>query len=635
VSLRAKILLSIGATFVGLFLALLLAMRVVVVDGFEAYEGQETRRDVQRVLAALDDDLAGLRATTRDWAAWDDTYAFMRDPRFDYLRANLLADTTPINHRLNLILYLDAAGRLVFSRAYDFAARRPLAVPPDLLAHLAPERLGALREPGEGTAGLLALRDGLMLVSAEPILTSDRRGPARGTVIFGRRLDPPALRRLAALTLAAPIAHRPGDPGLPPEVAAALAAPAARRPIAVQALSSERMAGFALLDDLYGRPALVVEVQRPREVYARARRILLYVMLALSFATLVLCGLVLAWLRGGLLSRVQALGATVRQIGQSGDATARVAVRGSDEVSRLGDAINGMLEARARSQAERDRAQAAQQDLARQVRDVQSKQTVGRLAEGLAQDFANLLTIVTGRLASLQSRLGGDALSHDVELIRQTAERAAALVQHLLAFSQRQVTRPRPLDLNEVLRTMDERLRGLCGERIALRAVLAPDPGRVHADPWQVEQVVLNLVSNARDAMPEGGELTLETAAVVLDAPFVSAHPGARPGPHVLLRVADSGTGMDDATLARIFEPFFTTKRVGQGTGLGLATVYAIVKQHGGYVAVESAPGQGSRFTVYFPALPRDAPGGAGLPPALRAPTSVLVASEAPGPPPE
>jgi signal transduction histidine kinase len=454
-------------------------------------------------------------------------------------------------------------------------------------------------------------------------------------VVLGRRLDAARLRRLAALTLTSPIAHRPGDAALPPAVRAALAAPASRGPVVVERLSSERIAGFARLDDLHGRPALVLEVQLPREVYARARQAMLYVMLALSFATLVLCGLVLAWLWRGLLARVQAMGTTVRQIGQSGDATARVAVGGADELSRLGDAINAMLEARARSQAERDRAQATQQELARQVRDVQSKQTVGRLAEGLARDFSNLLTIVTGRLASLQSRLGTDALSRDVELIRQTAERAAALVQHLLAFSQRQVTRPRPLDLNDVLRTMDERLRELCGERIALRTALAPDPGRVHADPWQVEQVVLNLVRNARDAMPDGGELSLETAAAVLDPPFVSAHPGARPGPHVLLRVSDSGTGMDAATQARIFEPFFTTKRVGQGTGLGLATVYAIVKQHGGYIAVESAPGHGSRFTVYFPALPHDAPGGAGPPDELRAPTSVLVASKAPGKPPE
>jgi signal transduction histidine kinase len=415
---------------------------------------------------------------------------------------------------------------------------------------------------------------------------------------------------------------------------AALAAPDARRPVMVRALSPERIAGFTRLDDLYGRPALVLEVPRAREVYARAQQTVLHVMLALSFATLILCALVLGWLRRGVLSRIEGMGATIRQIGQSGDATARVMVGGADEVARLGSAVNEMLEARARSQAERDRAQATQHDLARQVRDAQSRETVGRLAEGLARDFANLLTIVTGRLASLKSRLAGDPLGQDVELIRQTAERAAALVQHLLAFSQRQVTRPRALDLNEVLRTMDERLRALCGERIAVRAALAADAGRVHADPWQIEQVVLNLVSNARDAMPDGGELTLETAPAELDPAFVGTHPGARPGPHVLLRVADSGTGMDAETQARIFEPFFTTKRLGQGTGLGLATVYAIVKQHEGYIAVESAPGQGSRFTVYFPALPRDAPDGAATPPGYRSPPSVLVASETEGPPP-
>jgi two-component system, cell cycle sensor histidine kinase and response regulator CckA len=231
-------------------------------------------------------------------------------------------------------------------------------------------------------------------------------------------------------------------------------------------------------------------------------------------------------------------------------------------------------------------------------------EAVGQLAGGVAHDFNNLLTVIIGRSELLQARLAGDeVLRRHVDLLRQTAHRAAGLTRQLLAFSRKQILQPRPLNLNTLVAGIEKMLRRLIGEPIGLQTVLAPDLGAVRADPGQIEQVLMNLVVNARDAMPQGGRVTIQTANIDLDDGFARRHPGARPGPAVMLAVADTGVGIDAATMKRLFEPFFTTKGPGKGTGLGLATVYGIVKQSDGYIGVDSAPGQGARFSIYLPRI--------------------------------
>jgi len=242
------------------------------------------------------------------------------------------------------------------------------------------------------------------------------------------------------------------------------------------------------------------------------------------------------------------------------------------------------------------------EQLEAQIRQAQKMDAVGQLAGGIAHDFNNLLTVIKGRAEILQRRLRPDGThAHDFDLIKRTADRASALVQQLLAFSRKQVLQPRVLDLNAVVAEMSTMLRRLIGEHVLLHTETDPTLWRVKADLVQIEQVIMNLVVNARDAMPGGGDLTLRTGNVELDGAFARQHPGARPGPHVILAVGDTGLGMDAATQARVFEPFFTTKGPGTGSGLGLSTAYGIVKQSNGYIAVESAPGRGSTFSVYLP----------------------------------
>jgi signal transduction histidine kinase/ActR/RegA family two-component response regulator len=240
--------------------------------------------------------------------------------------------------------------------------------------------------------------------------------------------------------------------------------------------------------------------------------------------------------------------------------------------------------------------------LEEQLRQAQKIEAIGQLAGGVAHDFNNILTAILGDAYLLEMKMGADApLRHYIEDIRASAEKAAQLTQGLLAFSRKQILNPKSLDVNAVVRKLHRLTARLIGEDIDYQTHLSAKELTVMADGGQMEQILINLITNARDAMPQGGTLTIGTRPAVIDAAFISAHGFGRAGDYALISVADSGEGMDDSTRNRIFEPFFTTKEVGKGTGLGLAIVYGIVKQHEGFILCESRRGKGSVFTLYFP----------------------------------
>lgn len=272
---------------------------------------------------------------------------------------------------------------------------------------------------------------------------------------------------------------------------------------------------------------------------------------------------------------------------------------------RVAERTHQLAAANENLQAEVNERKSAQADLERseeQLRQSQKMDAIGQLAGGVAHDFNNLLTAICGHSELTLKRLTpDDPLRRPLEQIKKSGERAAGLTRQLLAFSRKQMLQPKIVDLNQIVVDMNSMLQRLIGEDIDLLMGLAADLGKVKADPNQIEQILLNLSINARDAMPKGGRLTIETSNVNLSEEYSREHLSVRPGPYVMLAVSDNGCGMDANTQAHIFEPFFTTKEVGKGTGLGLATVYGIVKQSEGTIWLYSEVGRGTSFKIYLP----------------------------------
>jgi PAS domain S-box-containing protein len=1000
-TLRKKTLLFIGLALVGLVAALYTVSRVVVLHSYADLEEQDIRKNLDRAVSALNDDLATLDQVGTDYSAWDQTYAFIHGGYPNYPTSEFPVEGA-VRLRVSGVVLLDTSGRQVFSQMVDLGKRAVVSLPAGLLPHIAPGSfLASLNDPQKKIEGVLLLREGPLLVIAQPIVTSQGKGPVAGTLVMTRTLDDDEVAHLSQVTHLSLSVRRYHDPGMPQDFLRARDAMGENAASFILPLSGDTIAGYQVLKDVYGKPALLLRMVLPRGIYRQGQASLLHFMVLLLAAGLVFAAVALVVLERTVLSRLSALTEGVAEIGAHGDLSRRVSLGGRDELSSLSDTINRMLGALESAQREREekdarlrllveqmpailwttdkelrissaqgrglsalgvqpeeitgkniigrmmevdpdfvttgvhqralagepttvefpwrghvfdvhveplravdgsitgtigvalditerkRAEAERQvmfeiiesvnvtanldelfrrihtslkkvlradncfvalhdratglfqfpffcdeadspspqkggrsctayvfrtgrpmlitqkvfeelvasgevelvgapspawlgvplktptetigvlvvqdyrdenaytrrhaeflasvgnqiavaierklsetkleglrrqnemilnsageglygidlegratfvnpaaaamlgwaveeivgqsmhtlihhskadwspypaaecpihaalhgattrhaenevfwkrdgtnfpveytstpirdehgkkvgavvvfkdiservQLDEQLRRAQKMEAVGRLAGGVAHDFNNLLMVIKGHSDNLLDQIPeSDALRRSVEQIRKAGDRAAALTRQLLAFGRMQVMQAKVLDLNTVVSDLCKMLPRLLGEGVEFVFKADPKLGHVKADPGQLEQVILNLAVNARDAMPRGGKLTIETANVDLSAEYVRLRPTARPGRYVMLAVSDTGHGMDAQTQAQIFEPFFTTKERGKGTGLGLATVYGVVKQSGGFIWVYSEPGMGATFKVYLP----------------------------------
>ncbi|MCZ7661614.1 MAG: ATP-binding protein [Thermoleophilia bacterium] len=582
-TLRRKTYLTFGLAFFMAIVLVVVVSETVLIQGFRRLEEEETRESVERVLRAIDAEITELHREAGDYSVWDDTYAFVAEHGQSYIDTNLV-DSFFTVLAVNLVAVVRTNGDVVYGRAFDLQENRSLPLPADLGSHL--EAAGPLvghRDPEAMIGGLLVLGGKAFLVSSRPIVDSNGGGPVRGAFILARALDARNVTGLGVLThLSVNLSSVEGGP-LPADYQASLPVLENGARAVIRLLDDTTVAGYALLRDIYGRPQFVLRVDLPRSAYQQGlatTRFFLVVLAGLAAVVLMSAGLIFERL---VLAPLGRLGLEVRALAADGGQGRRVKEQGGPEFVSLAHTINRALDAREEAET--------------QLRQSQKMEALGSLAGGIAHDFNNLLTVIDGHSSLLVDSLDeDDPRRQDARMIREAAKKGSSVARQLLAFSSHDRPAWRPVDLNAVVRGMEDLLGRLIGENITVVSNLHAGTGCVMTDKGQLEQVILNLVLNAREAMPRGGRLFLETANVVVEGDSERLDPGA----YAVLSVGDTGVGISEETLGRVFDPFYSTKPVGEGRGLGLASAYGIVTRQGGDIAVESEVGKGTVFKVYL-----------------------------------
>jgi signal transduction histidine kinase/CheY-like chemotaxis protein len=652
--IRRQTLLLLGLSFLILLALQIVTSDIVVLRGFSELDDEHARRDVLRAGDELNGMLSRLSAIGSDWAYWDPTYHFVKQFDEAYIRKNFGPEVL-INLGLNFMLFFDRSGRVVFAKSVTLPSGEEQALPEDILTRLQPERLAGVLEQSHGSmSGLVRTSYLPALVALRPILKSDGSGPSTGTLGVGRFLDSLELRRISELTGLDLSLHDLQTEPLPEALKTkSNPAPEAQETIRVHRSEGGLLEGYTLLDDVFGDTTFFLKVRTPQRYRQHGQAISLYYSAFLLAIGLTFSALILFILGRNVLSPLVSLSREVKKISTLDDLSRRIAIKGRDEFKQVADSINAMLdhlseraselkeanqrlnhevavrqkaeralrtsqyelEARVaerteelqvaneklkREIAERELTEMEQRKLQDQLQRAQKMEAIGTLAGGIAHDFNNLLMAIQGQISLLLlDRHPSEPDYNALKLIEQRIRSGADLTAQLLGYARRGKYENRLINLNDLIEENIPVFRRTRKD-IRIHTDLDQHLGLVKGDRGQLELVLLNLFNNASDAMAEGGTLRLATH-MTGHADIASARFRAQPGRYVQLAVTDTGVGMDQETQERIFEPFFTTKEMGRGTGLGLASVYGIVKGHDGYVDLDSEKGRGTCFRIYLP----------------------------------
>lgn len=592
-TLRRKTLLIIAGTFYGVIILLFFISRTILLESYTDLENQSTHRDVERVVTAYSQELSSLDTTVADWAAWDDTYAFIADPDEEYIRSNLI-DSTFIELGLNLMLYIDSSGQTVFGKAFDLENEEEIPVPQSVSTYLTDHDFLVTHQDTESSyVGTIVLPEGPMIISSHPILTSEDEGPVRGTLIMGRYLDAARIDELAEITLLSITIHEYNDPRIPPDFSVARFSISSAAPVFVQPLSEQAIAGYTLIEDISGYPALVLRVDAPRDIYQQGQTVISYLILTIVGVSLAFGLVTILLLEKQVLSRLSYLSKRVSDIGTGGKISARVSVPGSDELSKLGATINGMLAALEQSETELrelfEEEKKLRQDLEAEI---------NKRVEFTRALVHELKTPITPVLASsellLEEIKEGGPLWELAQNINLGAYNLNQRIDELLDLARGEVgmlhLNPESVDSGQLLRSIVDSVKPLARKSgHSLNAELPPSLPVIQADEDRLRQVLLNLLNNAFKFTPAGGSITVKAD---------------RKGTNLVVEVQDTGRGISKEEQERLFEPYQQVEGERNrlsGLGLGLSLSKKLVELHGGRVWVQSEKGKGSTFGFSIP----------------------------------
>lgn len=609
-TLRFKALGIILLIFLALIAVLYLVSYNVLMQSFAKLERDITAQHVERVQEAIAREVTALETLASDWAEWDDTYKFIQNHNTEYIESNLV-DSTFASLRLNLMLLIDSSGNTVYGKAFDLLNEIALPVPQSFKDYLYSDKFLLTPTDTENRiTGLILLLENPMLVASRAILTSDKEGPSKGTLIMGRSLDDTHIEQLEEQTLLSLSLYRLTNSKRPPDIGAAISAISEAKPVFVQPLSEEKVAGYALLSDIRSKPILVLRVDTSRDVYQQGQATFNYFLIFMVMAGLAVMAVAMLFIENQVLSRLSNLSRNVSDIGKSGKPVARVFVSGKDELSNLADEINKMLMAIQQFQSElheknwqlngqAEELKKKQQELIEKGNELKTaSQAKSDFIASLSHEIRTPLNAIMGFSELLMDDIPG-ALNEEQKQclsdIYNSGQHLLKLINDILDLSKieagKMETKLEDLNLPDIINSVIHTTKPIVESShhrltVNIPAELPP----VYADEKRLKQVALNLLSNAIKFTLPGGKINIEVT---------------RDNGWCQVSVIDSGIGIKKEDQERIFEAFVQAENppdgIKTGTGLGLTLTRQFVGIWDGRIWVESEYGKGSKFTFTIP----------------------------------